>query len=54
MRLSLRDGRFLDRNPDPDEVPAELVRVIEEHRDELCREWDIRNPLNLVHEADDE
>jgi hypothetical protein len=46
--------RFLDEEPYPGEVPAELLREIEEHRDELRQEWDRMYPDNPVTEADDE
>ena len=54
-RLGLRDLQFLDQEPDPGEVPEELVREIEAHVDELRQAWDSIYPSNPVTtEADDE
>ena len=47
-RYSLRRRVFLDPQPDPGEVPAEILDVIEKNYDELCRQWDERFPTNPV------
>lgn len=49
-RIDLRSGVFMDRHPDPDEVPAELVALIraDEIWEQLRREWDAMYPGNPV------
>ncbi len=55
-RISLRSGDFLDKEPDPDEIPEELLEYIKNGRlnDEqtvwewLCEKWDEKYPNNQV------
>lgn len=59
-RLCLRSGDFLDEEPDPDEIPEELLEYIKNGRlkDEqtvwewLCEKWDEMYPNNKVASAD--
>jgi hypothetical protein len=54
-RFDLRSEIFLDREPDPADVPAEVVATIRAHLDELRREWDRMFPDNPVaREQDDD
>ena len=39
-RFGLRIRDFLDGQPDPAEIPDEILDVIEANHDELCRQWD--------------
>lgn len=49
-RINLRTGEFMDAEPDPDEVPTELVALIqdEETWQQLCDEWDGMYPSNPI------
>lgn len=47
-RLSLRTRDFLDMDPDPNEVPSELVEEISGQWVELRRAWDEMYPENPV------
>jgi hypothetical protein len=47
-RWSLRTGKFLDRQPDPKEVPDGLLAVVISQRDELVLAWDELHPINPV------
>lgn len=53
-RIDLRTREFMDDDPDPAEVPEELIELItgEETWQRLCDEWDRMYPTNPV--ADDE
>lgn len=59
-RLCLRSGGFLDKVPDPDEIPAELLKYIKSGRlnpnetvwEWLCERWDEMYPNNRVASAD--
>ena len=53
-RYSLRRRVFLDPQPDPGEVPAELLSVIDKSFDELCRQWNVRFPSNPVAEDEED
>ena len=55
-RINLRTGEFMDRQPDPADVPDEIVDHIkaEENWTLLCDQWDEKYPANPVHEPDDE
>jgi hypothetical protein len=55
-RLDLRTGEFLDREPDPDEVPEALLATIRRQWTLLCETWDEMYPENPVasEENDDE
>ena len=50
-RLGLRDGEFLDEEPDPSDVPTELVSWVREQHSELVRQWDRMYPENPVQSA---
>jgi hypothetical protein len=54
-RIDLRNGEFMDRKPDPAEVPDELVDFIksEENWQRLCDEWDEKYPANPVRHQED-
>lgn len=50
-RINLRTGAFMDANPNPAEVPGELIALIrgEETWQRFCGEWDRmyrRNPVS--------
>lgn len=49
-RLNLRSGEFMDSQPDPTEVPDELVALVKdaENWQLLCDEWDRKYPTNPV------
>jgi hypothetical protein len=55
-RLGLRSGTFLDKEPDPDEVPKAVLEGIRTHWEVLRREWDAMYPENPIQseEAEDE
>ena len=53
-RLDLRTGEFLDRDPDPDEVPEELLVAIRRRWSVLCKSWDELYPGNPVAPEDDD
>ena len=52
-RLNLRSGEFMDPEPDPDEVPLDLLRFVREHWNDLQDAWDDMYPDNPI-ESDDE
>lgn len=49
-RINLRTGNFLDVDPDPSEVPNQLVELIKEEAtwQQLQEEWDQMYPNNPV------
>ena len=55
-RISLRTGKFLDKMPDPGEVPEELLDYIRLGRrsanqtvwEWLCEQWDAKYPKNPI------
>ena len=47
-RLSLRDGAFLDAEPDPRQLPSALVREVRARFPLLQAAWDERYPENRV------
>ena len=51
-RINLRTGAFLDRWPDPAEVPLAVLNHIraEVNWQRLCEEWDQKYPANPVRE----
>ena len=53
-RIDLRTGDFMDPNPDPGDVPNDLVAHVKAERNwqRLCREWDQKYPTNPVNEND--
>ena len=53
--MNLRTGEFMDRRPDPAELPDEIFDHIktEETWKMLCGKWDEKYPTNPVHDPDD-
>ena len=47
-RFDLRSGKFLDREPDPGNVPAEVVAFVRSNLEVLRQEWDRMFPENPV------
>ena len=47
-RWGLRDQRFLDREPNPAEVPDEIVEHLRQNLAQLVAAWDERYPENPV------
>jgi hypothetical protein len=47
-RFGLRSAAFLDKEPDPDEVPAEVTAAICANLAQLGQEWDRMFPENPV------
>jgi len=47
-RFGLRKRAFLDRDPDPRNVPADVVGFILAHLDEFVAAWDRMYPENVV------
>ena len=47
-RINLRTREFLDREPDPAEVPQSILRIVEQNWDFLCASWDEMYPVNPV------
>lgn len=47
-RLGLRDGRFHDEDPDPAEVPRDLVTLVKDELGVLRARWDEMYPHNPV------
>jgi hypothetical protein len=54
-RINLRTGEFMDRQPDPADVPDEIIEYIKEDENWtlLCEQWDEKYPANPVHEPED-
>ena len=53
-RLGLRSGEFLDEEPDPADVPRDLVTVVREQVPVLAEAWDRMYPHNPVCSRDRE
>src|SRR5438128_667633 len=59
-RIDLRTGKFMDAEPDPDEVPEALVKIIKAERNwqALREEWDSiygeTNPIESEEENEEE
>jgi hypothetical protein len=53
-RYRIRNPGFMDRAPDPNLVPGEVIHHITAHLEELRREWDLRYPENPVASEEDE
>jgi hypothetical protein len=47
-RIDLRAGAFMDARPNPNEVPSELIQIIESHWILLCQQWNAMYPDNPV------
>jgi hypothetical protein len=53
-RFGLREGAFLDGEPDPRGVPKELVEYVVAHLGEISAMWDRLYPHNPVGGSDDD
>ena len=53
-RWGLRDCKFMDRWPDPSEVPGGLMVEVQRNYRLLCDEWDKMYPFNPVSELEDD
>jgi len=53
-RFGLRSRKILDAQPNPAEVPDEIMALISKHHSELCRQWDARFPMNPVTGTEDD
>lgn len=53
-RWNLRVRSFMDRWPDPREVPAAVLESMMDQHETLCREWDRMYPENPVHAEHDD
>jgi hypothetical protein len=51
-RFDLRSERFLDKEPDPNEVPKEVVGEVRSNLTLLRQEWDRMFPENRVFSQD--
>ena len=51
-RFDLRSERFLDKEPDPNEVPKEVVSEVRSNLTLLRQEWDRMFPENRVFSQD--
>jgi hypothetical protein len=51
-RLGLRNRMLLDVEPNPSEIPRELLSAIEAGWTELCRKWDEMYPENPIASGD--
>lgn len=45
-RWDLRTRRFMDKTPNPSEVPKEALDSMQAQHAELCRQWDAMYPEN--------
>jgi len=52
-RFELRSGTFLDRQPDPRDVPEEIVVAVRSKVELLRQEWDRMFPENPVASMED-
>ena len=54
-RINLRTGDFMDRLPDPDDVPRDVLDHLMEEANWtlLCSEWDKKYPNNPVQDEQD-
>ncbi len=53
-RQDLRTGKFMDEEPDPNEVPEDLLKEVKDNWDVLCTTWDEMYPENRVHSEEDD
>lgn len=51
-RFGLRERAFLDREPDPGDVPQRIVAFVEENLSKLVEAWDELYPRNKVGSED--
>ena len=54
-RIDLRTGKFMDVQPDPSDVPNEIVELITQEAtwQRLCNEWDGMYPNNPMSGVDE-
>lgn len=52
VRYNIRSPGFMDREPDPRQVPEEIVAHIEANLEILRQAWDARHPENPVQSGD--
>jgi hypothetical protein len=54
-RINLQTGQFMDAQPDPSDVPREILDLIREEEtwQRLCDEWDGMYPNNPVSGEDE-
>ena len=54
-RIDLRTREFMDRKPDPSDVPAQLVKRIKDEKawKQICDAWDRKYPKNPVGDVED-
>lgn len=53
-RRDLRTGEFMDEEPDPKDVPEDLLKEVNDNWDVLCTKWDEMYPENPVHSEEDD
>jgi hypothetical protein len=53
-RWDLRTGEFMDAEPDPDDVPEELLKEVRGKWELLRARWDEMYPENPVHSEEDD
>ena len=55
-RIDLRSGKFMDADPDPSDVPKDLMDLIADDTtwQQLCDQWDRMYPNNPVSADKDE
>jgi hypothetical protein len=51
-RYNIRNTGFMDREPNPDQVPKDVVAHIEENVEKLRAEWNKKHPENRVESRD--
>ena len=51
-RYNIRETGFMDNEPDPRQVPDEVVEHIENKLDTLRTEWDKKHPENPIDSGD--
>ena len=53
-RINLRTKGFMDDEPDPKDVPQELLNLIfeDEYWQDICAKWDAKYPDNPVESED--
>jgi hypothetical protein len=47
-RYSIRNTGFMDAEPDPADVPREVVAHVQENLNALRRQWDKKHPENPI------
>ena len=52
-RINLRTGKFMDKQPNPTDVPAEVSQVVRSNWTMLRQRWDERYPYNPTADNED-